>query len=58
MIDYAKLEQSCLEVAHNVIALKKSHNYYYHVQMEMAITGYSWCDFFLCTTNDSFQQKM
>ena len=49
-IDYAKLEESCLEVVDNKIALKKSHSYYYQVQMQLAVTGYSWCDFFLCTT--------
>ena len=28
------------------------------MQMQLAVTGYSWCDFFLCTTKDSFQQKI
>ena len=58
VIDYAKLEASYLEVVDNKIALKKSHSYYYQVQMQLAVTGYSWCDFFLCTTKDSFQQKI
>ena len=58
VIDYTKLEASCLEVVDNKIALKKSHSYYYQVQMQLAVTGYSWCDFFLCTTKDSFQQKI
>ena len=26
--------------------------------MQLAVTGYSWCDFFLCNTKDSFQQKI
>ena len=26
--------------------------------MQLAVAGYSWCDFFLCTTKDSFQQKI
>ena len=51
MIDYAKLKESCLEVILNVIALKKSHSYYYLVQMQLAVT-------FLYTTKDSFQQKI
>ena len=58
VIDYTKLEESYLEVVDNKIALKKSHSYYYQVQMQLAVTGYSWCDFFLCTTKDSFQQKI
>ena len=58
VIDYAKLEESCLEVIDNVMALKKSHSCYYQVQMQLAVTRYSWCDFFLCTTKDSFQQKI
>ena len=58
VIDYTKLEGSYLEVVDNKIALKKSHSYYYQVQMQLAVTGYSWCDFFLCTTKDSFQQKI
>ena len=58
LIDYAKLEESCLDVVDNKIALKKLHSYYYQVQMQLAVTGYSWCDFFLCTTKDSFQQKI
>ena len=58
MIDYAKLEESCLEVIDNVTVLKKSHSYYYQVHMQLAVIGYSWCAFFLCMTKDSFQQKI
>ena len=46
MIDYAKLEESCLEVIDNVTVLKKSHSYYYQVHMQLAVIGYSWCAFF------------
>ena len=58
VIDYAKLEEICFEVVDNKIALKTSHSYDYQVQMQLAVIGYSWCDFFLCTTKDSFQQKI
>ena len=47
VIDYAKLGETCLEVIDNVIALKKSRSYYYQVQMQLAVTGYSWRDFCL-----------
>ena len=26
--------------------------------MQLAVIGYSWCDFFLCTTKYSFQEKI
>ena len=58
VINYTKLEESFLEVVDNKIALKKSHSYYYQVQMQLAVTAYSGCEFFLCTKKDSFQQKM
>ena len=46
VIDYAKLEESCFEVADDKIALKKSHSHDYQVQMQLAVIRYSWCDFF------------
>ena len=58
VMDYAKLEESCLEVIDNVIALKKSHSYYYQVQMQLAVTGYSWRDFFSMYNKNSYQQKI
>ena len=56
--DKSKFEKSCLGVIDNIIALKKSHSYYFQVQMQLAVTGYSWCDCFLCMTKDSLQQKI
>ena len=38
--------QEYLEVVDNVLALKKSHSYYCQLQMQLAVIGYSWCDFF------------
>ena len=26
--------------------------------MQLAVTGYFWCDLFLCTTKDSFQLRI
>ena len=57
MIDYAKLEESCLDVVDNKIALKKLHCYYYQVQMQVAVTGYSWCDFFYARQKTPFSRK-
>ena len=55
--DFAKLEESCLEFIDNIIALKRSRSYYYQVQMQLVVTWYSWCDFFLCIKKDSFSRK-
>ena len=35
----------CLESEGTVIRLKKSHAYFYQVQMQMAIMNLKWCDF-------------
>ncbi len=35
------------------IELKKNHNYFFQVQMQMAVTGLEWCDFFVWLENDS-----
>ena len=36
----------CMEKgADGVVRLKRTHNYYYQVQGQMACTGHSWCDF-------------
>ena len=58
VINYAKLEENFLEVVGNKIALKNPHSYYCQVQMPLAVTAYSGCEFFLCTKKESFQQKM
>ena len=33
--------------------LKKNHNYFFQVQMQLAVTGLEWCDFFVWLENDS-----
>lgn len=42
-------KSSCLEIVDRKIYLKKSHSYYDQVQMQLALTTQSWCDFVLYT---------
>ena len=52
---------SSCEYLHNVngsLKLKQNHNYYYQVQMQMAVTGLSWCDFFVYIATDSHQETI
>ena len=39
----------CIELIENQICLKKTHSYYDQVQMQLALTTQSWCDFVLYT---------
>ena len=39
----------CLEIVNGKIYLKKSHSYYDQVQMQLALTTQSWCDFIFYT---------
>ena len=57
VINYAKLEESFLDVVDNKIALKKSHSYYYQVQMQLAVTAYSGCEFFYAQKKTPFNRK-
>ena len=40
------------------ISLKVFHGYYYQVQMQLAVYGYSWCDIFLPTIKESFRKRI
>lgn len=33
----------------NVVTLKRDHSYYYQMQGQLGVTGYSWCDFVILT---------
>eukprot|EP00117_Sycon_ciliatum_P020927 scpid39333/ scgid18501/ len=41
-----------LKSSNGVLSLKKSHQYFSQVQMEMAVTGHKWTDFVVFTTCD------
>ena len=43
----------CLRVDNGQLKLKTNDNYYYQVQMQMAVTGLEWCDFYVWLENES-----
>ncbi|XP_061190100.1 uncharacterized protein LOC133197943 isoform X2 [Saccostrea echinata] len=43
----------CLSDTNGQLKLKKNDNYYYQIQTQMAVTGLSWCDFFVWLENDA-----
>ena len=52
---------SCLEIVNNVIQLKRMHNYYAQVQVQLWSTGFTWCDFVVRTvsnTNNIFVERI
>ena len=55
---YTSKKDSCLVIKNGHIQLKRNHAYYYQIQCQMLCTGRKWCDFFLCTTRNSFLEKI
>ena len=51
-------QQSFLEEMENAIKVKRSSNYYYQVQSEMAIMGCKWCHFVVWTEVDIFVEEI
>ena len=58
IIEYAADKDSCLEILNNQPRLKRNHMYWYQVQCQMHATKRKWCDFFLCTTKDTFLERL
>jgi len=57
--EYAGLKQSCLEIDESgEIHLKRNHQHYYQVQCQMLCSQRNWCDFFVCTSNDNFLERI
>ena len=56
--EYATKKYACLELIDNNIKLKRTHTFYFQVQCQMHATNRKWCDFFLCTTKDSFLERI
>ena len=56
--EYASKPDACLEVTDDIIRLKREHAYFYQVQCQMHATNTSWCDLFLCTTRETFLEKI
>ena len=58
MSKYSVMNGSCLYLDGNVIHLIKTHEYLYQVQCQMFVTNRNYCDFFVCTTKDSFCERI
>ena len=51
-------DAKCLQFRDGQLSLKKSDNYYYQIQIQLAVTGLEWCDFFVWTENDSHPETV
>ena len=49
---------SCLHFEDDRLALKRRHAYFAQIQGQMAITGRSYCDFFVYTVNGQFHERV
>ena len=45
-------DAKCLKFTNGQLKLKKTHEYYFQVMGQMAITGLTWCDFMVFCKND------
>ncbi|ESO88647.1 hypothetical protein LOTGIDRAFT_165431 [Lottia gigantea] len=52
IVDACTDSQFCCEMNKDKVILKRSHNYYYQVQAQMALTNSLWCDFVVWTLCD------
>lgn len=41
-----------------ILRLKPSHEYYTQIQAQLAVTGLTWCDFFVWCQNDNHKEKI
>ncbi|CAC5392816.1 unnamed protein product [Mytilus coruscus] len=49
----------CLErLSSDQIRLKRNHEYYFQIQMQLGTMGLQWCDLFVCSESDSFIEKI
>ena len=58
MRKYSAMNGSCLYLDANVIHLIKTNEYFYQVKCQIFATNRNYCDFFLCTTKDSFCERI
>ncbi|XP_057294277.1 uncharacterized protein LOC130622783 [Hydractinia symbiolongicarpus] len=56
--EYAEKKESCLHVVNGHVELKRNHQYYFQVHCQMGVTGYRYCDFFVCTSKESFTERI
>ena len=51
-------DAKCLQFRDGQLSLKKNDNYYYQIQIQLAVTGLEWCDFFVWAENDSHPETV
>ena len=51
--DYVKLKNSCLNLNRSDLRLKRCHDYYAQVQVEMYVTDSLYADFVVCTGSET-----
>ena len=50
--EYVNLKSSCLSISDDVVILKRNHEYFAQVQVEMYVTSSAYADFVVRTGND------
>ena len=48
----------CLKKNNGILQLKSSHQYYYQIMGQMALSGLRWCDFIVWTPNDMHIERI
>lgn len=56
--EYLLLKSSCLCRENGKVTLKKSHSYYYQIQMQMFVTNLKYCDFVVWSPNIFFKERI
>lgn len=56
--EYVSLKSSCLIKENDKVTLKKSHSYYYQVQMQIFVTKLKYCDFVIWSPNIFFKERI
>lgn len=59
VVELAKAKGTCLELTSSQCTrLRRSHEYFYQIQMQLAVTHSTYCDFFLLTSKDYHLERI
>jgi len=47
-----------LQLKNGTLCVKRNDNYYHQVQMQLAMTGLMWCDFYVWSTTDTHLERI
>lgn len=56
--EYLRMKSSCLVAYDGIITLKKTHSYYYQIQMQLFISQSHYCDFVIWSPNIFFKERI